>query len=94
MNVSSHPAQVVIPNKDKERCSPFQILENLQNNYSLLKFGVKTKQHFIDSFFFAFYFDFRNSFFSSILNDEKEMWNSWVVYFPSNDESPLIYFKV
>lgn len=50
MNVSSHPAQVVTPNKAKEGGSHFQILENTQNHYSLLKFLVKTKQHFIDAF--------------------------------------------
>ena len=73
MNVSSHPAQVVTPNKDKEGGSRFQILENPhpQNNYSLLKFPVKTKQHFIDSFFFSFYLYFKILY--SIRNYENEM---------------------
>ena len=53
MKVSFHPAQVGTPNKDKEESSHFQILENPQKIYSLLKFPVKTKQDFI--FFFLLF---------------------------------------
>jgi hypothetical protein len=60
MKVSSHPAQVVTPNKDKERGSRFQTFKTKAikptRNYSLLKFLMKIKQHFIDSVVFYFLF--------------------------------------
>jgi hypothetical protein len=54
MKVSSHPAQVVISNKDKERGRTFQLYfikssENPKRIYALLKFSVQTNHHFIDS---------------------------------------------
>jgi len=49
MRVSSHPAQVVTPNKDKERSSRFQILEPPQKKGLL--FTQVPKKDFIDLFF-------------------------------------------
>jgi len=58
MKVSSHPAPVVTPNKDKERGSYFKIRKNSiktpQRAYSLLKLPKKIKHQFIDSFFFFY----------------------------------------
>lgn len=67
MRVSSHPAQVVTPNKDKERGSRFQILESPPKKkvYSLLKFPRNISlihSSFIDPSFIDF--DFLNSLFN------------------------------